>query len=181
MKSILIIISIFVWSLNYSFGQELNATINVTSTSKQNMQIDKSIFENLELSLMDFINGTKWTEHNYEVPEKIECSFSLNITSASGSNFSGTLTLQSNRPIYNSTYSSPIYNLVDNDISFNYIDNQSLEFNENSYTSNLTSLFAFYIYMIIGSDYDTFSPLGGTPYFTKAFEVVQNTTIIRLY
>jgi hypothetical protein len=98
----------------------------------------------------------------------------LNITSLTGSEFTGTLTVQSRRPVFNSGYSSTVINFQDRDLRFTYVQGQPLEFNELSYTSNLTSIIAFYVYVIIGMDYDTFSLFGGTPYFRIAETIINN-------
>jgi len=98
----------------------------------------------------------------------------LNITSLVGSEFSGTITVQSRRPVYNSTFTTNLFNFQDRDLKFSYIEGQPLEFSEVVFTSNLTSIIAYYVYIIIGLDYDSFSPAGGTPYFQKAEAIVTN-------
>lgn len=169
-----ITLSIIILLATLGHSQELKCNVKVTNTSRQNMQVDKSIFEGIETALTDFINGNKWTTHTFEEVEKIECSFSLNITEVNGNNYSGTLTLQSSRPIYNSDYTSPIYNIQDQQVAFSFIEGSNLEFNETMFNDNLTSIFAFYINMILAADYDSFSPLGGTPYLTKAQAIALN-------
>lgn len=169
MRILIIITALFISSGIYA--QELIGKVNVTTAANQNMQVDKSIFDNLQNALQEFIYGTKWTEHNFTDKEKIECSFSLNITEVNGSSFKATLTMQSSRPAFNSTYLSPMLNLIDKQVAFTYIDNQNLEFNETNYGNNLVGILAFYIYMTIGYDYDSFAPMGGTPFFERAKEI----------
>jgi hypothetical protein len=121
------------------------------------------------------MNNTSWTNHVFEVDERIECTMLFNIKEqVSVDEFKGTLQIQSRRPVFNSSFNSVVMNYVDNDIQFKYVEFQPLEFSETSHLSNLTSLLAFYAYIIIGMDYDTYSFEGGTPFFEAAEKIINN-------
>lgn len=166
----LLILFVLTLNMQYIKAQEINCRIQVNSSQIQGT--DKSIFQELQKGLFELINNYSWTSHVYSMEERIECSFLLNLTKAvSADEFKGTLQVTSSRPVYKSGYSSPLINLVDKSIQFSYVEGQSLDFSENTH-SELTSLFAYYIYIIIGLDYDSFSNLGGTPYFEKAEKIV---------
>ncbi len=153
--------------LNYiTPAQELNCRVQIFSQQIQTS--NKHIFESMQKDLYEFINNRKWTDHVYSFDERIECSILINLTEQiSTDQYKGTLQVQAIRPVYNTNYNSVVLNFKDNEIVFNYVEFQSLDFNENSFTSNLTSLIAYYIYVILGFDYDSFSLMGGTPYFRK--------------
>lgn len=161
-------------------GQELNAKVNVNSSRVGNT-VNKSTFQTLQNALTTFLNNRKWTTDNFQPSEKIDCNFLLNLQPTNEANvYSASLTVQAARPIFNSTYLSPIVNYQDEDISFKYIEFQQLEFNENrvagsdAQVSNLTAVFAYYAYMIIAFDYNSFSLKGGAPYFQKAQNIINN-------
>jgi hypothetical protein len=157
--------------LQAGYAQELNCTVNINATQIQTS--DRGIFRDMKQALEQFLNTRKWTNDTYKPYEKINCNILITITKMpSIGNFSGSVQIQSARPIFNSNYSSLVFNFADRDWEFEYIESLPLEFNDNAYTSNLTSLLAFYAYLIIGVDYDTFSELGGTPYFQRAQQVV---------
>jgi len=151
-------------------AQDLNARVSVLSPKIQST--NKRIFGQLEAAMKDFLNGRKWCADQIMPQERFECSFVLNVTTWDGNTeFSGDLQVQSSRPVFNSAYNSPVILLDDKDIDFIYQQGQTIDYSDQSFTSNLSSLMAFYAYMIIGMDYDTFSPDGGTPYFTLAQNV----------
>ncbi len=161
-------------------AQELNARVTVNSSRVGNT-VNKNVFTTLQNSLNTFLNNRKWTSDNFLPNEKIDCNFLLNLQSTSEANvYSASLTIQAARPVFNSSYMSPIINFQDEDISFKYVEFQQLEFNENRVSgsdaeaSNLTAVFAYYVYMILGFDYDSYSLKGGAPYFQKAQNVVNN-------
>lgn len=161
-------------------AQELNARVTVVTTRVAN-NVNRNAFKTLETALNNFMNNRKWTSDAYAVAERIECQLLLNMESTDELNvYTGSLTIQSGRPIYNTSYMSPIINFKDDNVAFRYQEFQLLEFNENRVTgndplvSNLTALFAYYAYMIIGFDNLSFSPRGGDPYFLKAQNIVNN-------
>lgn len=156
-----------------SFAQELNCAVSINASQIQTS--DAGIFKDMETAIEQFMNGRKWTNDSYKTHEKILCNFLITITKmpAIGS-FSASVQVQSARPVYNSTYTSLLFNFADREWEFEYIESMPLEYNDNTFTSNLTSMLAFYAYLIIGLDYDSFSELGGTPYFQRALAVVNN-------
>jgi hypothetical protein len=167
-NSIFIIVFLFV---SQAFSQELNCTVIVNSeqTGDSNIQV----FKTLERQLREFINNTQWTRKTYKVQEKIECSMNIIITDYNSDNFEATIQVQSSRPIFNSTYSSPVYNFNDKNFNFQYLEFQNLLYNANQYESNLISVLAFHVYVILGLDADTFSPKGGDEYFQQA-QIITN-------
>ncbi|KAA9036598.1 DUF4835 family protein [Ginsengibacter hankyongi] len=176
-KAILILVLFFSTS---AYAQELKARVSVISNRVAN-NVDKKTFQTLQTALDNFVNNRKWSADNFAQQEKIDCSFLLNLESTDEANvYKGSLTIQSARPIFNSTYVSPIINFQDNDLIFKYAEFQQLEFNDNRVSgtdpdvSNLTAVFAYYINIILGMDYDSFSPRGGDPFFQKAQNIVNN-------
>jgi hypothetical protein len=155
-------------------AQELNCVVTVNVGPKVQTS-DRAVFRDMKNALQQFINGRKWTNDAFQAYEKINCSILININDMpSIGRFSASVQVQAARPVYNSDYSSLIFNFADRDWEFEYIESQPLEFNDNTFTTNLTSMLAFYAYVIVGLDYDTFSEMGGTPYFQKAMQVVNN-------
>src|SRR5215475_7575784 len=145
-----------------SRAQELQARINIM-TDKLSSQTDKKIFKTLTAALVNFINNRKWTNDQFQTNEKISCSFLITLDQELPDNsYKATLTVQAARPIYNSTYESPIINVQDNNMAFRYVEFQALEFNENriqgsdAMTANLTAMLAYYVYIILGMDYDSY-------------------------
>lgn len=166
--------------LNVVKSQELRARINVLS-NRVGGNVDKKTFQTLQTALNNFINNRKWASDNFSSEEKIDCSFLLNLETTNDANvYKASLTIQSARPVFNSSYLSPIINFQDNDIIFKYSEFQQLEFNDNrvagtdALASNLTAVIAYYINIILGLDYDSFSQRGGNSYFLKAQNIVNN-------
>ncbi|UMB53905.1 DUF4835 family protein [Lutibacter sp. A64] len=167
-KIVQIVIALFVViQLN---AQELNCTITVNSDKIPGS--NKQIFNTLQTSLSEFVNQNRWTNFNYKPQELINCNLTLTILEQSGSDFKGHIQIQSSRPVYNSTYLTPVFNFKDDNFSFQYTEYEPLQFNENSFESNLVSVISFYVYTILGMDADTFSLNGGTSYFTKAQDIL---------
>ena len=161
-------------------AQEIQArlTVNVNK-DKVSTQIDRKIFQTLQTGLTNFVNNRKWTADAFQTAEKIQCNFLLNIDDVMGPNvYRATLTIQAARPAYNSTYQCPLINYIDQNFVFRYQEFQPIEFNENrvqgsdALASNLTAVFAYWVYVILGFDYDSFSLRGGDPYFLKAQNIV---------
>jgi hypothetical protein len=160
------------WTLSAS-SQELNCIVSVNTSQIQGT--NKEIFYTLRDAITDFMNNTAWTNNTFEVYERIECTMMFNINEeVTTGSYRATLSIQSRRPIYGSSYNSVMLNYVDNDVDFRYTENDPLEFSDNSHISNLTSILAYYAYIIIGLDYDSFSHEGGTPYFMVAEKIVTN-------
>ncbi len=156
-----------------SKAQDLNCKVQIIT--QQLATTDKSIFIEMEKSIFEFINNTKWTTDIIQINERIECNLIINVKEQLGiDEFKATAQIQSSRPIFNSSYNSTLLNYMDEDWTFKYIINQPLEFNENDARSNLTSLIAYYVYIIVGLDYDSYSLFGGTTYFQRARQIVNN-------
>jgi len=168
MRSILILVFLFLFADVQS--QELNCKVIVNYDKITN--VNTQIFKSLETSLNDFVNKTVWTEKTFKENEKISCTYFITINSFENNNIEASIQVQSSRPIYNSSFSSPILNINDKDFSFQYVEFQNLFYNPNSYDSNLVSVIAFYSYMIIGVDAESFSVDSGTPFFQLAQEIV---------
>lgn len=161
-------------------AQELQARITVNA-SQVSSQVDKKVFQTLQSALNDFLNNRKWTTTSFQANEKIVCNFLLAIQQTVQDNvYKATLTVQAARPIYNSTYQSPLINYRDESFTFKYVEYQPVEFNENRVSgsdglvSNLPATLAFYAYLILGLDFDSFSLHGGDPYYQKALLIVNN-------
>ena len=154
-------------------AQDLNARVSVLSPRIQST--NKRIFQTLQTAMRDFLNGRKWISDPIASQERIDCNFVLNITAwDGGSNFSGELQVQSSRPVFNASYTTTLLSINDKDFDFTYNDGQTIDFSDQNFQSNLASVMAFYAYIIIGADYDSFSRYGGTPYYLAAQSVVTN-------
>lgn len=146
---------------------------NVTVNALQLGSSDKTIFEELQTAIREFLNNRKWTGYSYKQEEKIECNFFINLTERiSDVDFKGTIQIQSRRPVFNTSYYSPMLNLIDKEFTFKYIQNQALEYDDNNIYSNLTAVLAYYAYVIIGLDFDSFSSKSGGEYYNKAQNLV---------
>lgn len=160
---------ILFFALSFVQAQELNCIVKVNA--EQLAVSNNQVFKTLEKSLTDFINKTSWTSQAYKQNEKINCSMFINVNSYDSQNFTASIQVQSSRPVFNSTYSSPVFNYNDKDFNFSYTEFQLLNFNPATFDSNLVSVIAFYSYIIIGMDADTFSSKGGTSNFETAQEI----------
>jgi hypothetical protein len=161
-------------------AQELDAKITVLA-NRVPSSVDHKIFQTLQTSLFNFLNNRKWSNETFQNNEKITCNFLLNISSAGDNNtFQASLTVQAGRPVYNSTYQSPLINFADDAFTFRYVEYQPLDFNESRvqgsepYAANLTAELAYYVYVILGLNFDSYALRGGDPYFQKALNVVNN-------
>ena len=152
-------------------AQELQCDVRVSSNKVQGS--DKTIYQHLQTSLYEFINNTKFTEINFRQAEKIECSMLVDVTGREGDYITAEISLALRRPVYKSNYSTPMFNYIDRKFTFEYTEGQTLDFNPNTYISNLTSTIGFYVYLFLGLDFDSFSPNGGTPFFEIA-ETIAN-------
>ena len=171
-KSIWILAILLVWS-GMSRAQELNASVKVNTQKLQT--VDPKVFETLEQSLNEFLNSQKWTGDVFELEERINCNFVLTVQEErSPTSFKADLAIQASRPIFGSTYETALLNHIDKDVTFVYEQFQPLQFSRNVYNDNLSAVLAFYCYLILGMDYDSFSPLGGEPYFQIAQEILNN-------
>ncbi len=173
MRNYLYIFLFLVLSKSIS-SQELNCQVSVVSVQVQGTT-EKQIFDQLQKSIFEFMNNTRWTKDNFTVNERIDCSILINVTSKlSADDYMATIQIQSRRPVFKSSYFSPAVNYIDENFVFKYQQFQQLEFNLNTFQNNITSVLAFYAYIIIANDYDTYSNLGGTEYWQKAQLIVGN-------
>jgi hypothetical protein len=178
-KKFLISLAFLVFAITTQ-GQEIQARLSVI-VSKVSTQVDKKIFVTLQAALTNFLNSRRWTNDVFQTGEKMQCNFLLTIDQDLGNNvFKGKLTAQAARPIYNTNYDSPIMNFLDDNVTFRYVEFQPIEFNENRVqgndplAANITAVLAFYVNIILGLDYDSFSLRGGDAYFQKAWNIVNN-------
>lgn len=160
-------------------AQEIRANVSVVAAQVQG--VDKKIFTTLQNSVREFLNNRHWSTDAFTPAERIECNFLLNVTGLAGADaYRATLTIQATRPVYNSSYVTSLLNLQDNNIIFRYVEFQQLEFADSRVVgndpmvSNLTAILAYYVNIILGLDYDSFSPRGGDLYFKKAMNIVNN-------
>ena len=147
-------------------AQELNATVSVVANLTGNN--NNVVFKTLERQLTEFINNTQWTDKAFKLQERINCSFVINVQNYENDNFAAALQVQSSRPVYASTFSTPVYTFNDTNFQFKYIEFQNMVYNENQFESNLISVIAFHIYMILGMDADSFEKNGGDLYYRQA-------------
>lgn len=176
----LLVIACFGLIIKTSSAQELQAKVTVIA-SRVNSTVDKKVFQSLQTQLTNFLNNRKWTGDVFQSQEKIDCSFLLNVEKILETNvYKASLTVQAARPVFNSSYQTALINFQDADVSFRYVEYQPMEFNENrvqgsdALASNLTATLAYYVYVILGLDYDSFGLKGGDAFFQKAQNIVNN-------
>ena len=167
----IILIFLFAASL---FAQELRCNVSISSQKIQGA--NQNLFRTMQSDVYEFMNNRKWTEHVYSYDEKIRCNIMIRLDEQiSADEFRGSIQVQLTRPVFNSSYETTVLNIKDNDFRCRYVEFQPLEFNETSNRDNLTNILAYYAYVIIGFDYDSFTLEGGTPYFEKAQAIVNNS------
>lgn len=150
-----------------SFGQELRCNISVSSQKIQGT--NRELFTNMQRDMYEFVNNKRWSENVFAYDERIECSIQITLDEQSGSDeFKGSMQVRVSRPVYNSSYATILLNFKDNDIDFVYREFEPLEYNESGQNTNLVSLLAFYTNIILGLDYDSFSPMGGNEFYNRA-------------
>jgi len=151
-------------------GQELFASVTVSAQMDHGS--DRTIYNTLQTSLYELMNNKRWTNNVVRIEERIECSFMITIQNRSSDVMEGQILVQASRPVFNSSYKSPLFSFLDRNLRFEYIQDQTMDWAENSHLNNLTSILAFYAYIIIGLDYETFQKGAGAPYFEKAQSIV---------
>ena len=157
-------------AFGFAQSQELNCVVSINS--ERVTANDQKVFKTLETSLNEFVNKTKWTSQDFNQNELIQCSMFINVSAIENTTFTATIQIQASRPVYNSIYTTPVFNYNDKDFVFRYVEFESLNFNPNSFDSNLISVVAFYSYIILALDADSFEPLKGTPYLEMAQNVM---------
>jgi hypothetical protein len=169
-KTLLIVIF---WFSKLSISQIFNCEVQVIAPTLQNNPANEEIFSSLKNAMIEYINfGYNWTNDKFEQHEQIDVSFLLTLNSKSGNDFSGKLQITSQRPVFNSDYKSLLMSYIDKNVTFKYIRNSPIQYFEGQHVDNLADILAYYIYMILGYDYDSFSLEGGTPYFNKADQIL---------
>jgi len=152
-------------------AQELNCNIQISAQRIQGS--NRQVFESMQRDLYQFMNNTVWTNHVFNYAERIDCNILINLSDQlSADEFKGTIQVQLSRPVFNTTYKTTMLNFIDNSFQFRYVEFQPLEFDPSTYRSSLVSVLAYYTYMILGFDYDTFAPLGGTEFYQMAEKIV---------
>lgn len=174
MKRFFPLLLLILFALHAMAQGELNATVRVSTPQIQ--RTDRKVFDQMEASLRDFLNNTKWTNDLFEPEERIKCNFILTIKSEQENNiFEAELAVQAVRPVYGSGYETPLLSHLDKDIAFQYEQTQPIEFLPDATDNqNLPALLAYYTYIILGLDYDSFSPYGGENYLLTAQQIVTN-------
>ncbi len=154
--------------------QELNAKITINHNQIQGT--DVSVFENLEQTLTQFVNEKQWTNMQFQKNERINCNFNITVTKYDqpSNTFTCKALIQANRPVYNASYTTTLYNNIDNDFNFRFAQFDQLEFNEEAINNQLTALFAYYAYLVIGINLDSFSPMGGTDVLQRCMNLTNN-------
>ena len=148
-------------------AQELNCRVQINAQKAQN--VDQRVFKTLEGAMKDFMDGRKWTDDVFKNEERINCSITMIINEAvTQTQFKASITVQASRPVFNSNYETVLMTFVDKDVLFDYQENAPIDLNDVSPANNLSALCGFYAYTLLGMDYDSFSLLGGQPYFQKA-------------
>ena len=172
MKKTFFLLFILVFSTQ-SNSQELLCNVRVNASQVQTS--DRKVFQTMQSDIYEFINNRVWTSTKIDNEERIECTFMINISNKiSNDEYEGSIQIQSTRPIFGTSYKSTLFNYIDNDFRFKYLEYQSLEFSDATHLSNLTSVLAFYVNIILGLDFGTFSEDGGNEYFSVAQRIVTN-------
>lgn len=171
-RTLLLLLMLLSWSFGQVYAQELNCRVEINSNQVEGS--NKSIFEQLQQAISEYINTTHWTSAQFSPNEKIECTLFFNITKYDDSSgqMEGTLQIQAVRPVYNSSYITTLINFQDSKIDFTYNQGEPLVYSETNMESQLTQILNFYVYLILAVDFDSFSPRGGDPYFSKLETIV---------
>ncbi len=163
-----------VWVCSSSAAQELDARITINHS--QISGTDASVFDNLQQTLQQFVNDRQWTSLQFQKNERIPCNFNITVTKydQSSNMFTCKALIQANRPVYNASYTTTLYNNTDNEFNFEFAQFDQIDFNDETIDNQLTALFAYYAYLIIGLDLDSFSPMGGSDVLERCMNLVNN-------
>lgn len=151
-------------------AQEINCTVTINTEKIEGS--NKQVYETLKTAIEEYMNQSKWTNMTFRDAEKIECSMLLVVNSVADNLYQCQMTLQSRRPVYGTSYTTPLLNFRDNNFCFSYQEFDRLDYQQNQFTTNLTAMLAYYCYLIIGHDMDSFQRMGGTPYFQVCEDIV---------
>ncbi len=154
----------------FAVAQDVKAYVRINTDQIEGT--NKEIYTELSNDLTEFINSRRWTDATFSDEERIECNFVITLEKAAGENYSGQLQVQASRPVFNSGYNTTLFNFLDKNLQFTYTQYQKLEFDENTYENNLLSTIAFYVNIIVGLNFDSFSRYGGSRYYEKAEMIV---------
>ncbi|MNJ84397.1 hypothetical protein D3C87_18480 [compost metagenome] len=166
---------VFLALLTKGYSQELNCQVTIVTNIKTEVtSAEKELFDQIKQVVTELMNNTKWTDEKFKVEERINCQLQLQINTINNGNFTGSIQVQSSRPVYNGSYNTTLFNFQDDNLEFSYTRNSVLLYAENQYRDNLSSILAFYAYYIIALDFDSFSLQGGTKYFQEAQQIVTN-------
>jgi len=165
-----IVFAIAILCCSWLSAQELNCTVTINSDKIEGS--NKQVYETLKASIEEYMNQTKWTKMSFRDAEKIECSMLIVVNSVADNMYNCQMTLQSRRPVYGTSYTTPILNFRDNNFCFTYQEFDRLDWQQNQFTTNLTAMLAYYCYLIIGHDMDSFQRMGGTPFFQQCEAIV---------
>lgn len=166
-KTLGIFLALFAASLS---AQELNCNVQINSDMIEGS--NKSVFNTLQQAISDYVNNTRWTNLTFAENERIECNMTMIVSSVADNIFTAEMQIQARRPVYGTTYTTPLLNIKDNNFNFEYQEYDRLEYQQNVFTTNLTAMLAYYCYLIIGEDMDSFSRIGGSPFFTQCENIV---------
>lgn len=169
----IVLFSIFIFNVDVVVSQEMNMRITINSDHIQGT--DKTVFTTLQDLLNQFVNGRKWTDAAFLAKERLDCSMLITVTNVEQDTYTGEIQVISNRPVFNSSYTSPLFNYKDTEFEFIYILGQNLDFSENNIDNNLSATVAYYVYIILGLDFDSFSLNGGKPFFEKAMTIATSS------
>ena len=174
MKRYLLFFVFLIVSRSLVVAQELRCNISISAQKIQGA--NKTVFETMQSDLYEFMNNRKWTDQKFTMDERIECNLFINLDEQiSSDEFKGSIQVQLRRPVFGSSYETVLLNIKDNDFHAKYVEYQTMEFNETSNKDNLTNILAYYAYIVLGMDYDSFTPEGGTEFFQKAQSIVNNS------
>ena len=170
MRKFIIVLIVSLFACKMASAQEIKCEIRINSDRIAGT--DKTVFQDLQTSLYELINNSKWTDINFKTNEKIECSMVINILEKNDNDYSAELNLVLRRPTYKATYTTPIFNSIDSRFSFSYTPGEALDFSTNTFSSNRTSTIGYYIYMFLGYEFDTFSLYGGDKFYQMSESIV---------
>ncbi len=168
MRKILFILTLC--AVSWASAQEINCTVTINSDQIEGS--NKQVYETMKSAIEEYMNQNRWTNMTFAEHEKIECSMMIIVKSVAENMYTCEMTLQSRRPVYGTTYTTPLLNFVDKNFNFTYQEYDRIEYQQNTFTTNLTAMLAYYCYLIIGHDLDSYQRLGGTPAFTACEEIV---------
>jgi hypothetical protein len=167
--------ALFLMLLFRGYSQELNCQVTIITNIKTEVtSAEKELFDQIKEVATNLLNNTKWTDEKFKVEERINCQIQLQINSINAGEFSGSIQVQSSRPVFNGSYNTTLFNFQDDNLDFTYTKNATILYGKNQFRDNLSSVLAFYAYYIIGLDFDSFSLQGGTKYFQEAQQIVTN-------